>query len=78
MCLSVPAEVIAIDGEGVVVRVDGRVRRANALAVSDVAVGDRVIVAAGSVMARLDADEAEEIERLVKVAYDGERERDSR
>ena len=73
MCLSVPAEVIAIDGGEAVVRVDGRLRRANALAVSDLAVGDRVILAAGSVMARLDADEADEIARLVRVAYDGER-----
>ena len=73
MCLSVPAEVIAIDGDEAVVRVDGRLRRASALAVSDLAVGDRVIVAAGSVMARLDADEADEIERLVRVAYDEER-----
>ena len=78
MCLSVPAEVIAIDGGEAVVRVDGRLRRANALAVSDLAVGDRVILAAGAVMARLDADEAEEIARLVRVAYDGEGERDSR
>ena len=74
MCLSVPAEVIAVDGDEAVVRVDGRLRRANALAVSGLAVGDRVIVAAGSVLARLDADEADEIERLVRVAYDGERE----
>jgi hydrogenase assembly chaperone HypC/HupF len=73
MCLTVPAEVIAIDGDEAVVRVDGRLRRANALAVSDLAVGDRVILAAGSVMARLDADEADEIERLVRVAYEGER-----
>ena len=73
MCLTVPAEVIAIDGDEAVVRVDGRLRRASALAVSDLAVGDRVIVAAGSVMARLDADEADEIERLVRVAYDEER-----
>ena len=35
----------------------------------DAKVGDRVIVAAGSVMARLDAEEANEIERLVRVAY---------
>ena len=73
MCLSVPAEVIAIDGGEAVVRVDGRLRRANALAVADLAVGDRVILAAGSVMARLDADEADEIARLVRVAYDEER-----
>jgi len=37
--------------------------------VPDLRVGDRVIVAAGSVMARLDATESEEMERLVRVVY---------
>ena len=69
MCLTLPGEVIAIDGDAAVVRVDGRLRRASALPVPDVRVGDRVIVAAGSVMARLDPAESEEIERLVRVAY---------
>jgi hydrogenase maturation factor len=68
MCLTLPGEVIAIDGEAAVVRVDGRLRRASALPVPDLRVGDRVIVAAGSVMARLDPAESEEIERLVRVA----------
>ena len=69
MCLTLPGEVIAIDGDAAVVRVDGRLRRASALPVPDVRVGDRVIVAAGSVMARLDPAESEEIARLVRVAY---------
>lgn len=69
MCLSVPAEVVALDGDGAVVSIDGRLRRASVLAVPDVVVGDRVIVAAGAVMARLERAEAEEIERLVRVAY---------
>ncbi len=69
MCLTLPGEVIAIDGEEAIVRVDGRLRRASALPVPDLRVGDRVIVAAGSVMARLDPAESEEIERLVRVAY---------
>lgn len=69
MCLTVPGEIVAIDGDAAVVRVDGQLRRATTLAVPDVRVGDRVIVAAGSVMARLDPSEATEIERLVRVAY---------
>jgi hydrogenase assembly chaperone HypC/HupF len=69
MCLTVPGEIVAIDGAGAVVRIDGRLRRASILPVPDVHVGDRVIVAAGSVMARLDPGEADEIERLVRVAY---------
>ena len=69
MCLTLPGEVIAIEGDAAIVRVDGRLRRANALPVPDLRVGDRVIVAAGSVMARIDPAESEEIERLVRVAY---------
>ena len=69
MCLSVPGEIVAIVGDDAVVRIEGRLRRASILPVPDVDVGDRVIVAAGSVMARLDAEEANEIERLVRVAY---------
>ena len=69
MCLTVPGEIVAIDGADAVVRVEGRLRRASILPLPDISVGDRVIVAAGSVIARLDAEEANEIERLVKVAY---------
>ena len=69
MCLTLPGEVVAIDGDAAVVRVDGRLRRASALPVPDLHIGDRVIVAAGSVMARIDPAESEEIERLVRVAY---------
>lgn len=69
MCLSVPGRVVAIDGDEAVVDVDGRLRRASTLPVAGLAIGDRVIVAAGSVMARLDEGEAEEMERLVRVAY---------
>jgi hydrogenase assembly chaperone HypC/HupF len=69
MCLTVPAEVIAIEGHEAIVRVDGRLRRASTLPVGELAIGDRVIVAAGSVMARLDERDADEMERLVRVAY---------
>lgn len=68
MCLTVPGEIVAIEGAEAVVRVDGRLRRAGTLAAPEVRVGDRVIVAAGSVIARLEPAEAEEIGRLVRVA----------
>ncbi len=69
MCLTLPGEVVAIDGDAAIVRIDDRLRRASSLPVPDLRVGDRVIVAAGSVMARTDPAESEEIERLVRVAY---------
>ena len=68
MCLTLPGEVVDLDPAGAVVRIDGRLRRASTLAVPDLVVGDRVIVAAGAVMTRLDPLEADEIERLVRVA----------
>jgi hydrogenase maturation factor len=72
MCLTYPAEVVALDGEEAVVRIDGRLRRATILALPDAAVGDRVIVAAGSIIARFDPREAERVERLVRLAREDE------
>ncbi len=68
MCLTFPGEVVALDGPEAVVLTDGRLRRATTLALPDAAVGDRVIVAAGAIIARLDMDEADDIERLVRSA----------
>jgi hydrogenase maturation factor len=60
---------VAVHGSEATVLTDGRLRRANLLAVPDAAIGDRVIVAAGSIVSRLDAAEAAEIERLIRVAH---------
>jgi hydrogenase maturation factor len=68
MCLTYPAEVISVEGDEAVVRTEDGLRRANTLAVPDVAIGDRVIVAAGSIVTRLDPTEADEIRRLLHVA----------
>ncbi len=68
MCVTFPGEVVALEGLEAVVLTDGRLRRATTLALPDAAVGDRVIVAAGSIIARLETDEADDIERLVRVA----------
>ena len=68
MCLTFPGEVVALDGLEAVVRREGRLRRAPRLGLPDAAVGDRVVVAAGSIIARLDTQQADDIERLVRVA----------
>ncbi len=68
MCLTFPGEVVALDGLEAVVLTDGRLRRATTLGLPDAAVGDRVVVAAGSIIARLDTQQADDIERLVRVA----------
>jgi hydrogenase maturation factor len=69
MCITFPGEVVAVDGAHALVRSDGRLRRATTLALPEVAVGDRVIVAAGSIVSRLGPAEADEIERLVRAAH---------
>jgi hydrogenase maturation factor len=69
MCISYPGEIVALDGATALVRTDGALRRATTLALPDAAVGDRVLVAAGSVVVRLDPAEADEVDRLVRIAY---------
>jgi hydrogenase assembly chaperone HypC/HupF len=72
MCLTYPAEVVALDGGNAVVRTDGRLRQANTLALPDVTVGDWVIVAAGSIVSRLEPAEADRVGRLIRLAQDGQ------
>lgn len=75
MCLTYPGEVVALEGSEAVVRTDGRFLRATTLAMPDTAVGDQVLVAAGSIVQRLEPLQAEEIRRLVAIA-DGSEEID--
>jgi hydrogenase expression/formation protein HypC len=68
MCIAYPGVVVAVDPFGATVETDGRQRRVSALLVPDVAIGDWVAVAVGTVLKRLDPDEAAEIERLIRAA----------
>ena len=58
MCLEFPGCVVARDGDAVTVETAGRKRRALALLFPDLRRGDWVVVAAGTVVSRLSADEA--------------------
>jgi hydrogenase assembly chaperone HypC/HupF len=69
MCLTAPARVVAVDEEGATVLLGGRERRASTLVVPELAVGDWVIVAAGTILERLDRHEAERIAAAVDEAY---------
>jgi hydrogenase assembly chaperone HypC/HupF len=71
MCLSFPGLVLAVDATGATVETEGRRRRASTLLFPDIAVGDRVVVAAGTIVDRLDAWQADEIDALLRVAIDG-------
>ena len=68
MCLTAPALVIAVDAEGAVVETIGTWRRASTMVVPDVAVGDWVIVGAGSILRRLDPVEALDVVRTIGAA----------
>jgi len=68
MCLEDPGQVVAIDAAGAIVDVRGRRRHASTLVLPDVAVGDWVTVAAGTIVERLDAEEAAEISRILDLA----------
>lgn len=72
MCISYPGHVSVVDEVGAVVVTDGRARRASTLYLPDTAVGDWVIVAAGTIVERLDPAEAAEIERLLEAAIEPE------
>jgi hydrogenase assembly chaperone HypC/HupF len=61
MCIGFPGRVVAVDSLGVTVQTEDRRRRASTLLVPDLAVGDWVLVAAGTVVDRLDDARAESI-----------------
>ena len=72
MCMSFPGTVIEVDAAGALVETEGRRRRASTLLLPDVCPGDRVVVAAGTIVERLDAWEAAEIDALLRTATDGQ------
>ncbi len=59
MCIGFPGTVVSVDEFGATVDQDGRLRRASTLLIPDIALGDQVFVAAGSIVERLDPEEAE-------------------
>jgi len=65
MCVAIPGRVLEIADEMAVVEYDRRRQRASLLLVPDAAVGDWVIVAAGTVLEVLDPDEATEILAMI-------------
>ncbi len=58
MCLGFPGLVVAVDATSATVDTEGRRRRASTLLAPDLQVGEWVFVAAGTVIDRLDPDEA--------------------
>jgi len=76
MCLAYPGRVTRVAPDGVTVSTEGRARRASALLHPDVRAGDWVLVAAGTIVRRLDAAEAEAIRHALATAIDRTTERE--
>jgi hydrogenase assembly chaperone HypC/HupF len=68
MCLTVPARVLAVEPDFVVIEADGRRRRASSLLTPDLEPGDWVVVGAGSVIRRIDARQAAEMAHGFRLA----------
>jgi hydrogenase assembly chaperone HypC/HupF len=69
MCLTAPARVLTIDAEGATVLLGGHVRRASTLVVPDVRPGDWVVIAAGTILERIDQAEAAHLAAAAAEAY---------
>jgi hydrogenase assembly chaperone HypC/HupF len=70
MCIDDPGRVVAIDPLGAIVETGPRRRRASTFLLPDVAVGDWVTVAAGTIVDRLTDEEAAEIRLILDRAAD--------
>ena len=68
MCIASPGRVLAVDPEGATVDLDGRTRRASTVLLPDVVAGDQVLVAAGTVIRRLEPAEAADLIALLALA----------
>lgn len=68
MCITFPGRVLQIVEFGALVEIDGQRRRASTLLQPAVAVDDWVLVGAGTILRRLDADEAAELTRTLTAA----------
>ena len=61
MCMSYPGQVLEVGDDSALVEIDGRRRRASLVLVPQVAVGDWVIVATGTVLEIVDPEQATEM-----------------
>lgn len=68
MCVTYPGEVLAVTGDMATVRIQDQLRRASLVVAPEVVVGDWVLVAAGTVLERLDPSDAAELRALLDIA----------
>jgi len=75
MCLSVPAEVISVQGDQALVSVEGVKMQVSSVMLNDLKPGDFVLIHSGFAIQIIDSKEAEaslEIIRHMRVARDGD------
>lgn len=72
MCVAFPGRVIDVDDLGATVDTEGRLRRASTLLIPDLAPGEWVFVAAGTVVDRIDPVEAEKVREILLEAIAAE------
>ena len=68
MCIAYPARVLSFDSTDASIELDGRRRHASMMLRPQIAVGDWVLVAAGSILRRVDAEEAEHLRATIDAA----------
>jgi hydrogenase assembly chaperone HypC/HupF len=65
MCITAPGQVVGLDAGVAVVETAGRRRCASTVITPEIAIGDWVIVGAGTILRRLAADVATELVRTI-------------
>ena len=71
MCIELPGTVVALCGDVATIRYRDRTVSASTLVVPDVAVGDPVVVLAGTIVARLTPAEEAEMRAALEQAANG-------
>ncbi len=69
MCLMAPGRVIAVEGDECKVETGGRVDRVSAFLSSGLRVGDWVLVTGGTVVRRLDPEQAAAMSEAASIAF---------
>ena len=69
MCLSIPAEIIEINGNRAKVSVAGNIYNAGLDLIEDIKIGDYVLLHAGFAIEKIDPEEAEETLNLIKESF---------
>lgn len=70
MCLAIPMRLIEIDGAAGVAEVDGVTRQVRLDLLSEVALGDYILIHAGLAIARVDPEYAQETLSLLRTLAD--------